>query len=105
PDGKVVVAGSAEGTQNIVKMTKFATTTGVGSFPTGITAGDFNGDFKNDVATANYGGNSVSIVLGNGNGTFAAASTVALAANTQPFAIKTGVFNEATGFLDLVTGD
>ena len=32
--------------------------------------GDFNGDGKLDLAVANYGSNTVSVLLGNGNGTF-----------------------------------
>ena len=34
--------------------------------------GDFNGDGKSDLVTADYGGNTVSVLLGNGNGTFQA---------------------------------
>jgi FG-GAP-like repeat len=36
----------------------------------GLAAGDFNGDGKLDLAVANTGSNSVSILLGNGDGTF-----------------------------------
>ena len=32
--------------------------------------GDFNGDGKIDLAVANEGSNTVSVLLGNGNGTF-----------------------------------
>ena len=38
-----------------------------------VTAGDFNGDGRLDLATANCGGDSVSILLGQGDGTFGAA--------------------------------
>ncbi|BBL74230.1 FG-GAP repeat domain-containing protein [Methylomagnum ishizawai] len=42
-----------------------------GPTPVGIAAGDFNGDGKTDLATANQGGNgSVSVLLGKGNGNF-----------------------------------
>jgi hypothetical protein len=42
------------------------------AFP--LATGDFNADGKLDVAVANEGSNSVSILLGNGDGTFAAQS-------------------------------
>src|SRR5262249_15966572 len=47
-----------------------------GPYPQHVAAGDFNGDHKLDLATANLdyygaGDNDVSILLGNGDGTFA----------------------------------
>jgi len=39
--------------------------------PSGTVAGDFNADGKADVATANFGSHSISILLGHGDGTFA----------------------------------
>src|SRR5207244_4532344 len=62
--------------------------------------GDFNGDGKLDVATANrsiYG--EVSILLGNGDGTFQAPTSVAL--GSTPLAVAVGDFN-ADSKLDLV---
>lgn len=104
PDGKTITTGSADGTSNVVRMTSFSSQS-IGAFPTGVAVGDFNGDFKNDVATANYGANTIGVLLGNGNGTLGAQSVIALPANTLPFAVKTGVFNEATGFVDIVSGN
>jgi hypothetical protein len=43
---------------------------GVGSKPIAVVTGDFNRDGKMDVATVNQGSNNVSVLLGNGNGTF-----------------------------------
>src|SRR5262249_10762134 len=40
--------------------------------PYSVAVGDFNGDGKLDIATPNNGTNDVSILLGNGNGTFQA---------------------------------
>ena len=41
-----------------------------GSFPFSVAAGDFNDDAKLDLAVANFGSNTVTIFLGNGDGTF-----------------------------------
>ena len=38
--------------------------------PTSVAVADINGDGMPDIVTANYGGNDVSVLLGNGNGTF-----------------------------------
>src|SRR6202162_295764 len=50
-----------------------ATNYPVGTGPAAVAVGDFNGDGKPDVAVANSGSTFVSILLGNGNGTFQAA--------------------------------
>jgi hypothetical protein len=42
----------------------------VGAYPLGVARGDFNGDGILDLAVANYGSNNVSVLLGNGDGTF-----------------------------------
>ncbi|MBM4283471.1 MAG: VCBS repeat-containing protein, partial [Deltaproteobacteria bacterium] len=42
----------------------------VGSLPRSVTTGDFNGDGKVDLAVANINADTVSVLLGNGNGTF-----------------------------------
>src|SRR5262249_9336230 len=63
---------------------------------------DFNGDGHLDQATANHDSNSVSILLGNGDGTF---QTAGIFANTGSAGwIGAGDFN-GDGKLDLVTGD
>ncbi len=49
------------------------TTTAVGGGPQAIVMGDFNGDGITDVATANRSGDTVSVLLGNGDGSFRAA--------------------------------
>jgi VCBS repeat protein len=77
------------------------------SYPTGtspewLAAADFNGDGNLDLAVANYGpdynSGSVSILLGNGDGTFQ--SQVAYPAGINPFGVMVGDFNH-DGKLDL----
>jgi hypothetical protein len=45
----------------------------VGTNPTAAVAGDFNGDGKLDLAVANGRSANVSVLLGNGDGTFQSA--------------------------------
>ena len=40
------------------------------TIPTALVAGDFTGDGRTDLAVANYGPERVSVLLGNGDGTF-----------------------------------
>jgi hypothetical protein len=49
-----------------------ATVIPVGTNPRGVITADFNNDGKMDIAVVNRGTNTVSILRGNGNGTFAA---------------------------------
>ena len=75
--------------------------TGVaGGTPEGVTVGDFNGDGIQDLAVANPGSNQVSILIGNGNGSFQAPLTATSGA--APSAVVTADLN-GDGFLDLVT--
>ncbi len=76
----------------------------VGSAPDGIAVGDFNGDGKLDLAVANEGSNTVTILLGNGDGTFTQAPSSPIAVGTGPQAIAAGDFN-ADGKLDLAVAD
>ena len=74
----------------------------VGMSPTAIAVGDFNGDGKIDIAVANNGSGDVSILLGNGDGTFQPA--VNFTAGNSPKAIAVGDFN-GDGELDLAVED
>jgi uncharacterized repeat protein (TIGR01451 family) len=77
-------------------------TASVGSGPAGFVTGDFNGDGKIDLAVANSNAGTVSILLGNGNGTFTAQPTVNAGAGANW--IVTGDFNE-DGKLDLAVAN
>lgn len=72
----------------------------VGTLPTGIVAADFNSNGKTDLAVANGSGNSVSILLGNGDGTFTLASGSPVSVGNAPFTEVPGDFN-GDGKLDL----
>ena len=69
-----------------------------GSHPTGIVAGDFNGDGHVDLTVANSGSSNFSVLLGNGSGGFSASSIIA--AGAGPSALAAGDFN-ADGKLDV----
>jgi hypothetical protein len=55
--------------------------------------GDFNGDGRLDPAVCDNLGNSVAILLGDGDGTFTSASGSPIAVGNQPDAIVAADFN------------
>ena len=67
-----------------------------------ITVGDFNGDGRQDLATANYLPPSVSILIGNGDGTFALTRTYSVGGTAR--SVTVGDFND-DGRQDLATGN
>jgi phospholipase C len=73
----------------------------VGS-PVAVVSGDFNGDGKIDLAVADQSSNTISILLGNGDGTFT--TGVTLTAGNHPSALAVGDFNH-DGKLDLAVGN
>ena len=64
-----------------------------GTHPTGVRAGDFNGDGIADLAIANQYTNNVSILLGDGTGHFAPASGPPEAVGNSPYNLAVGDFN------------
>lgn len=74
----------------------------VGAHPEGLTVGDFNGDGRLDIATANSESDDVSILLGNGNGTFQSAYSFGV--GQSPMFLTTGDLNQ-DGTLDLVVAE
>ncbi|MBL8172561.1 MAG: VCBS repeat-containing protein, partial [Acidobacteria bacterium] len=65
----------------------------VGNAPRGIAHGYFNGDAQLDLAVCNGGSDNISILLGNGNGTFTPAAGSPLMAQDAPFHVVTGFFD------------
>src|SRR5439155_23776146 len=77
----VVNPSQGGGTSNIVFFPITTSTSSVsfttsdyatGMTPNSVAVGDFNGDSKLDLAVANVGSSTVSVLLGNGDGTFQA---------------------------------
>ncbi|MFE2728710.1 FG-GAP-like repeat-containing protein [Kitasatospora sp. NPDC059327] len=76
----------------------------VARFPTDVAVGDFDEDGTPDLATSNANTNNVSVVTGNGDGTFAAATQFALGAGTGPQGLAAADLN-GDGHLDLLTSN
>ena len=69
-----------------------------GTSPQAVAVGDFNGDGKLDVAVVNGNANTVSVMLGNGDGTFQAKTD--LVTGSTPRGIAVGHFT-SSGNLDI----
>ena len=102
-----ILLGKGDGTFQV------AQTYGDGIWPHFVTVGDFNGDGKEDIVTANfaqvYDGlqnitveNDVVVFLGNGDGTFQAGQSYY--AGDHPHSVAVGDFN-GDGKLDLAVAD
>ncbi len=91
-----------DGTGNFTLASSPAT----GSTPVSVAVGDFNGDGKLDLAVVNFypfgGGDTVSILLGDGTGNFTLASSPAT--GTDPTSVAVGDFN-GDGKLDLAVAN
>jgi hypothetical protein len=87
---------------------KLAVNYPVGTAPVAVASGDFNGDGKMDLAVANSGNaigddGNVSILLGNGDGTFQPANNN-MVAGKNPSSIAVGDFN-GDNRLDLIVAN
>jgi hypothetical protein len=76
----------------------------VGSSPSSIAVGDFNGDHIPDLAVANYSDNTVSVLLGNGSGGFTPSAASPFPSGGFLTSVAVGDFN-GDHKLDLVTAD
>ena len=77
----------------------------VGSTPSSVASADFNGDNNADLAVSNYGTHSVSVLLGNGDGTFQAKQDYDVSvAGINPNEVITADFN-GDGKIDLATAN
>jgi hypothetical protein len=74
----------------------------VGTRPASVAIGDLNGDGKRDLAVADTGSNSVSVLLGNGAGGFGAATSFPV--GRYPDSVAIGDLN-GDGNLDLVVAN
>jgi hypothetical protein len=77
------------------------------TYPTGanprvVAVGDFNGDGIPDLAVANQGSNTVSVLLGNGDGTFQPAQNYTV--GSDPVCVAVGDFN-GDGSIDLAVAN
>ena len=75
---------------------------GVGSYPYGVAVGDFNGDGKPDLVVTNEGSSSVSVLLGNGDGTYQ--TQVAYTTGNCPYGVAVADVN-GDGKQDLVVAN
>jgi hypothetical protein len=99
-DNVGVLLGNGDGTFSV--QTTFST--GANSAPNAVAVGDFNNDTRLDIAVANFDGNNVGVLLGNGDGTFQAQMTFSFGAGSAPISVAVGDFNNDTR-LDIVVAN
>ena len=93
-----IYTGNGDGTfkaPNIIQLPN-------GSGPAALAAADFNGDGHPDLVVADEGNATISVFLGNGDGTFGARTDYAV--GNSPVWVATGDFN-GDGVLDLAVAN
>jgi len=76
----------------------------VGNFPEAVKIGDFNGDGIQDLAVANAKDNTISVLLGNGDGTFTEASGSPIPVGSFPFFVAIADF-DGNGTADIAASN
>jgi hypothetical protein len=83
----------ASGSHKVITGAISAAELKVGLGPRGAVVGDFNLDHKADLAVANINSNDVTILLGNGGGSFSPAAASPVPVGEGPVSIVVGDFN------------
>jgi type II secretory pathway component GspD/PulD (secretin) len=91
-----VFNGNGDGTFTQVAGSPFHLPTGA-SGPIAITSADFNGDGKPDLAIVNQTSNNVTVLEGNGDGTFTQFPSSPLPVGNSPVAIASGTLDGSSG--------
>jgi tetratricopeptide (TPR) repeat protein len=101
-DGNLDLALVNETTNNVTILlgngsASFSLATGspfvVGKFPVAIASADLNGDSHADIVVVNQADNTISVLLGNGDGTFTSALNSPLATGQAPTSVTIADFN------------
>jgi hypothetical protein len=102
-----IMLGNGDRTFQVAKASdgiELASTYEVGNAPTGMVTADLNGDGIPDLATANFDDNTVTVLLGNGDGTFqgplwlgggntSSQTALTFPAGTGPYSIQAANFS------------
>jgi hypothetical protein len=101
-NGNFVLGSASLGASTSAQALAAQTPLTAGTAPIGAVVGDFNGDGIADIAVTNKTSGTVSVFLGNGDGTFTLKSSPAT--GSLPWGIAAGDFN-GDGKLDLVVAN
>jgi FG-GAP-like repeat/Abnormal spindle-like microcephaly-assoc'd, ASPM-SPD-2-Hydin len=98
-DSLSVFLGNGDGTFQTPQTISLSS---VSRYPIGLVVGDFNNDGKADIAVGYESNSGVSVLLGNGDGTFQAPQTTA--AGQLTYSLVVGDFN-GDGYLDVAANN
>ena len=99
-DTVTISIGNGDGTFTQAR----SSTITVGNGPMSIVVGDFNGDGIADLATVNCGSNTVTVVLGNGDGTFRQTANGTVTVGAGPVSLVAADLNR-DGIFDLAVAN